>query len=71
MADGLRTWKCRNCGRANRTEVAADGTAKCEFCADVTRIQPSRARGGETDAQVSVTARRNRANSGVPARNDA
>ncbi len=68
MDDGSRTWKCRNCGRANRTGVASDGTASCEFCAETTRIQPSRVRGGEAEAQLSVTARRNRTNAGVAAR---
>jgi hypothetical protein len=70
MDDGSRTWKCRNCGRSNRTAVASDGTANCEFCAEITRIQPSRVRGGETEAQLSVATRRNRVNAGVPARSD-
>ena len=42
----LRNWKCRNCGRANATTVELDGTAKCEFCAYVMSIQPSRIRNG-------------------------
>ena len=56
----LRTWKCRNCGNSNRTEVARDGTAKCGFCVDVTRIQPCRVRGDETAAQLSIPFRRAR-----------
>ncbi len=40
----LRNWKCRNCGRANATPVATDGTAKCEHCRYVMSIQPSRIR---------------------------
>ncbi|HYV42363.1 MAG TPA: hypothetical protein VEO02_11295 [Thermoanaerobaculia bacterium] len=42
-----REWNCRNCGRSNRSEVASDGTVKCEYCARVMKIQPSRARDGE------------------------
>jgi len=47
-----REWNCRNCGRSNRTEVALDGTVKCEHCAAVNKIQPSRERGGETPGQL-------------------
>jgi len=53
MAVALRIWNCRNCGRANKTELALDGTVKCEFCTDVMWIQPSKARGGETPGQRS------------------
>jgi ribosomal protein S27E len=49
----LRPWKCRNCGRANRTEVFPDGTVRCDHCSDSMRIQPSGSRGGETAAQLS------------------
>ena len=42
MDNALRNWKCRNCGRANKTAVALDGTAKCEFCTYVMSVQPSR-----------------------------
>jgi hypothetical protein len=42
----LRNWKCRNCGRANATEIALNGTAICEYCRDVTLVQPSRIRDG-------------------------
>jgi hypothetical protein len=31
-----------------------DGTAKCDHCAAVTRIQPSQARGGETPAELAA-----------------
>jgi DNA-directed RNA polymerase subunit RPC12/RpoP len=48
-----REWNCRNCGRSNRSEVAPDGTVKCEYCARVMKIQPSRARGGEVPNQYS------------------
>jgi hypothetical protein len=48
----LRNWNCRNCGRSNKTEVAANGTVKCAFCTDVMWIQPSRMRGGETAGQL-------------------
>ena len=44
--ENLRNWKCRNCGRANRTVVGLDGTAKCEFCTYIMSVQPSRIRGG-------------------------
>jgi hypothetical protein len=64
MEYGLRNWKCRNCGRSNRTEVAVDGTAACGFCAEKTRIQPSRVRGDETPAQLSITWRRERRGDG-------
>jgi len=46
MQDALRNWKCRNCGRANATPVALDGTAKCEHCSYVMSVQPSRLRNG-------------------------
>src|SRR4029077_6409335 len=36
----LRGWNCRNCGRHNKTLVAGDGTAKCEYCTDVAEIRP-------------------------------
>lgn len=50
-----RNWHCRNCGRSNSTEIELDGRVKCEFCSWVMRIQPSRARGGETAAQMART----------------
>ncbi len=46
-----REWNCRNCGRSNRTEVAMNGTVQCEHCMSEMKIQPSRARGGETPGQ--------------------
>ncbi len=58
MQNVLRTWHCRNCGRTNETEIALDGTVKCEFCASVTRIQPSRVRGLETPSQLSASRQR-------------
>jgi hypothetical protein len=36
----LRRWNCRNCGRSNETLVAANGTAKCEYCTDVAEVRP-------------------------------
>jgi hypothetical protein len=48
-----REWNCRNCGRSNRTEVALDGTVKCDHCLSAMKIQPSRARGGETPGRSS------------------
>src|SRR6266567_8661725 len=48
----LRNWNCRNCGRSNKTEVAANGTVQCVFCKDAMWIQPSRFRGGETVGQL-------------------
>jgi hypothetical protein len=36
----LRGWNCRNCGRHNKTLVAGDGTAKCEYCTDVAEVRP-------------------------------
>jgi len=48
MENALRNWKCRNCGRANRTEVALDGTAKCEYCTYTMSVQPSRVKNGVT-----------------------
>ncbi|HLN79768.1 MAG TPA: hypothetical protein VK392_01115 [Thermoanaerobaculia bacterium] len=50
-----RNWHCRNCGRSNTTEIGLDGKVKCEFCSWVMRIQPSRARGGETAGQMART----------------
>ena len=50
----IRKWSCRTCGRANATEVALDGSVKCDGCAGVMTIQPSRARGGETSDQLSA-----------------
>jgi hypothetical protein len=52
LMETLRHWHCRNCGRTNHTEVALDGHVKCETCHWVMRIQPSRARGGETPGQL-------------------
>ncbi len=46
MTSGLRTWKCRHCGRSNTTEVGLDGTAGCGACAKRTQVQPSRIRNG-------------------------
>ena len=54
----IRKWNCRNCGRSNDTEVALDGTVKCEYCVDVRKIQPSRARGGETPISYLHSSRR-------------
>jgi DNA-directed RNA polymerase subunit RPC12/RpoP len=42
----LRNWKCWNCGRANSTEIALDGTANCPHCAYRMLLQPSRIRDG-------------------------
>jgi streptogramin lyase len=50
----IRKWNCRNCGLCNATEIALDGSVKCDHCADVMKIQPSRARGGETPDQLST-----------------
>ena len=55
-----REWNCRNCGRSNRTEVAMNGTVTCEHCASEMRIQPSRARGGETPGQPTRSEPRTR-----------
>src|ERR1700692_2925106 len=48
----LRNWNCRNCGRSNKTEVAANWTVQCAFCKDAMWIDPSRFRGGETAGQL-------------------
>ena len=53
MRHALRKWTCRNCGRSNETTIEMDGSAKCEHCAHVMKIQPSAHRGGETAAQIS------------------
>jgi len=50
----IRRWNCQACSRHNATEVSLDGTAKCDHCAAVTRIQPSQARGGETPAELAA-----------------
>jgi DNA-directed RNA polymerase subunit RPC12/RpoP len=57
MENALRNWKCRNCGRTNRTEVALDGTAKCEHCGYLMSIQPSRVRNGQVLPAVYPTRR--------------
>ncbi len=49
----MRKWNCRNCRRPNATEVALDRVAKCDHCAVAEKIQPSRARGGETPSQLA------------------
>jgi DNA-directed RNA polymerase subunit RPC12/RpoP len=64
----LRSWNCRNCGRANKTAVEIDGSVKCEYCSNTMRIQPSRARGGETAGQLSRAARTSRVKEPPPAR---
>jgi hypothetical protein len=58
MSSVTRAWNCRNCGRSNNSAVELDGTVTCEFCRRVTRIQPSRHRGGETAGQLSRTPQR-------------
>lgn len=40
MKSLLRSWNCANCGRHNKTLVAQDGTAKCEYCTDVAEVRP-------------------------------
>jgi len=50
----IRKWNCQNCGRSNATEVALDGSAICDHCATVARIQASNARGYETPDQLSA-----------------
>jgi hypothetical protein len=35
----LQNWNCANCGRANKTAVALDGFAQCEYCADTARVR--------------------------------
>jgi hypothetical protein len=35
-----RGWSCPNCGRSNKTAMALDGTAECEYCTDVARVRP-------------------------------
>jgi hypothetical protein len=50
----IRKWNCGNCGRSNATEIALDGTVQCDSCADVMKIQPSGARGGETRDQLAA-----------------
>src|SRR5207245_1604819 len=42
----LRSWKCRNCGRSNSTEIALDGTGVCAHCSYLMQVQPSRIRNG-------------------------
>jgi hypothetical protein len=49
----MQKWTCSSCGRSNVTEMALNGTAKCDHCAAVVKIQPSRARGGETPEQLA------------------
>jgi hypothetical protein len=49
----IRKWQCRNCGCANATEVAFDGSAICDHCAAAMKIQASRARGRETADQLA------------------
>jgi len=50
----IRKWNCKNCGRSNVTEVTFNGMAKCEYCLGLLKIQPSKARGGETSDQLSA-----------------
>jgi DNA-directed RNA polymerase subunit RPC12/RpoP len=50
----IRKWNCGNCGRSNATEIALDGTVKCDYCAEVMKIQPSGAHGGETRDQLAA-----------------
>jgi hypothetical protein len=35
-----RRWNCPNCGRSNKTVLARDGTADCEYCTDGARVSP-------------------------------
>jgi hypothetical protein len=50
----IRKWNCTSCGRSNATEVALDGSAMCDHCVAVVKIQASGARGCETPAQLSA-----------------
>ena len=42
MKARVRRWNCPNCGRSNRTAVTPDANARCEYCTDVSRLEPSR-----------------------------
>jgi hypothetical protein len=50
----IRKWNCLKCARSNATEVALDGSAICDHCASVAKIQASCARGHETPDQLSA-----------------
>ena len=50
----IRMWTCGRCRRSNATEVALDGTVKCDHCVAVMKIQPSGARGDETPVELSA-----------------
>ena len=50
----IRKWNCQKCGRSNATEVALDGSAICDHCATVAKIQASSALGYETLDQLSA-----------------
>jgi DNA-directed RNA polymerase subunit RPC12/RpoP len=39
MASGATKWNCRNCGRANKTALAADGATACQYCTEVVRAK--------------------------------
>lgn len=49
----IRKWNCGNCGRSNRTEVALDGTVKCEYCVASMKISPSMASGDRGPSEES------------------
>ena len=42
----LRLWTCIGCGKSNKTEIAKDGTVRCDACSDVARIPFTRKRAG-------------------------
>jgi hypothetical protein len=50
----IKKWNCTSCGRFNATEVALDGSATCDHCVAVMKIQASGARGRETPDQLSA-----------------
>jgi translation initiation factor 2 beta subunit (eIF-2beta)/eIF-5 len=35
----LRFWTCEKCSRANKTDVARDGTVTCEQCAALANVR--------------------------------
>ena len=50
----IRNWICTSCDRPNATEVALDGSAVCDHCVVVTKIQASGARGRESPSQLAA-----------------
>jgi hypothetical protein len=57
MASGATKWNCRNCGRANKTVLGANGATACEYCTEAVMVPPARSRRRHPAAASEAPAR--------------